>query len=93
MLRLEYQLLPIEFGKECHIRSCRRIAGKVCNGRVGSENPAVFVRRESCRVIRVHFDEVLIETVIAADPAAKSVQEEATSEIDTCTYKPRPGLG
>jgi len=60
------------------------------NGRVCGQNPAVLVRAESCGVVDVHLDQIFVETVIASNPSAKSILEEASIDVDICAYKTRP---
>lgn len=74
--------LAVVSRQEGQVASGRGVRGEVLDGRVGGRHPAVLVEGELFRVVEVHLDEVLVEAVGAAAPAAALVLERAVGDGD-----------
>lgn len=74
--------LAVVSRQEGQVASGRGVRGEVLDGRVGGRHPAVLVEGELFRVVEVHLDEVLVEAVGAASPAASLVLERAVGDGD-----------
>jgi hypothetical protein len=68
------------------------VRDEVLDGRVGRGDPPVAVRGEAARVVEVHLDEILVEAVGAAAPAAVAVHELPVREPDVGAQETRERL-
>ena len=68
------------------------MACEILDRRIGGKHPSVLVGCEPDGVINVHLDEVLVETVITANPATFGIQEDAIGDVDVCADKAREWL-
>lgn len=85
--------LAVKLAQECEVLARGRVRGEVLHCRVGGGDPAIAVEAIALRVVDVHLDEVLVEAVIAAGPAAVAVEERAVLGADVGADQAGPGLG
>ena len=83
---------PGEHGHESQVGPARRVGGEILDGRVGSRDPAILVLAEADGIVQVHLDQVLVEAVVAADPAAAAVEELAVRDVHVGADQAREGL-
>jgi len=92
MLRDEPQRLVVVYGEEREIGSRSRVRRQVLNGRFHGNDPPLLVLPKPDGVIQVHLDQILVEAVVAAYPAAVAVDKQARGNIHVRTDQTREWL-
>lgn len=91
--RLVRQLGARVPGQKGEVVARRRVRGEVLDGRVGGRLPARTVLFKCLGVVQVHLDEVLVEAVGAAVPAAGVVDKGARGRVNVGPDQARERLG
>lgn len=87
-----FRLVTIVALQKSQVWTRGRARSEVLHARVGGQDPSVLVQGKGVRVVDVHLDEVLVEAVGAAAPAAVGVEELAVVEADLAAHHAGEGL-